>query len=104
MSKSSSFSQQFRTEFFTLLHLYVDYWANNDRAQTAREKCDGVAFSILCLLDGANWNFPGVDLVVRADEDDGFEDVIINETSLHDDFHSTKPKGVSKYAQEKTKS
>ena len=58
----------------------VRYWANlpevdqaTGRKQTVEDRCDGVAFSILSMLDGATMTLPAFDLVpMPHDEDQAF--------------------------------
>ena len=38
---------------------YVDYWDNVTRRQTSREKLEGLAFSIMVILDGGAGMLPG---------------------------------------------
>lgn len=51
------------------------YWANlpedgPERKLTTQDRCDGVAFSILSMLDGCTDALPAVDLVLRPHEED----------------------------------
>lgn len=50
----------------------VHYWSSDavGAFRPARERCDGVAFSILSMLDGSTLDIPGVDLVFRPHADD----------------------------------
>jgi hypothetical protein len=46
----------------------ADYWSKQpDRSE--RDRCDGLAFSILAILDGTSPGVPAFDLVVRPHPD-----------------------------------
>jgi hypothetical protein len=81
----------------------VRYWAtlpDTDKATgrllTVEGRCEGVAFSILSLLDGASLNMPAFDLIARPHPDDRqtheaegenwFEPGSVVSVSLHDHF------------------
>lgn len=48
----------------------VKYWARLPAEMTLEERCDGVAFSILTMLDGATVGIPSIDLVFRPHPSD----------------------------------
>lgn len=53
------------------------YWANDDRVKTKEDLANGVAFSILSILDGDSPEIPAIDLVLRPhkeDKDSAIED------------------------------
>ncbi len=76
--------------------MMAKYWANLPD-KTPLERCEGVAFSILTLLDGSTMSLPGVDLILRPHESDKeyhiengenyFEPDMIISTALHEFFH-----------------
>lgn len=70
-------SDELRDKFLHEVRTIAAYWAglpDHDRAtgkaMTVRDRCDGVAFSILSVLDGATLDIPGVDLVFQSAEED----------------------------------
>jgi hypothetical protein len=70
-------SEELRDKFLHEVRTIATYWAGlPDRDQatgkpmTVKDRCDGVAFSILSVLDGSTLEIPGVDLVFQADEED----------------------------------
>ncbi len=46
------------------------YWATNAQSGNLADRCDGVAFSILAMMDGCTIGIPPVDLVFRPHEED----------------------------------
>jgi hypothetical protein len=60
---------ELRDEFLDRVRAIVLHWANESREPTIQGKCDGVAFSILTLLDGCS-DLPCVDLVFRPNDED----------------------------------
>ena len=48
----------------------VDYWEEERRAKTSREKLDGLAFSMLVLLDGGSGGMPGYEVKAIGNEQD----------------------------------
>ena len=67
MSKAKS-AEQVRNELISQIKLLSSYWANLE-GKTDRERCDGVAFSILNIFDGTS-SLPAFDLLVSPHEDD----------------------------------
>jgi hypothetical protein len=70
-------SDELRDKFLHEVRTIAAYWAglpDHDRAtgkaMTVRDRCDGVAFSILSVLDGATLDIPGIDLVFQSAEED----------------------------------
>jgi hypothetical protein len=59
-----------REKFLELVRAYVEYWANESRTPDTRQKLDGLAFSILNILDGTTVGFPACDVVLRPHADD----------------------------------
>jgi len=70
-------SDEMRDIFIAAVRDAAAYWASlpetdkaTGREMSIRNRCDGVAFSILSLMDGSTLNMPPVDLVFRPHEDD----------------------------------
>jgi hypothetical protein len=61
-------TEEATTEFLTRVKQLAKYWAS--QGKSVEDACDGVAFSILSLMDGSQLNFPAVDLVLCPDETD----------------------------------
>lgn len=73
------------------------YWAASPD-KSPLERCEGVAFSILALLDGSHCGIPGFDLYPSQHPDDKAyhaargenwydEDVLVNDCQLHELFY-----------------
>jgi hypothetical protein len=64
--------EEARAEFLKSIRTMVDYWANDERTPGAREKLDGLAFSILNIIDGTGSPFNPITLMQdrRALNDD----------------------------------
>ena len=89
-----------REEFLRAIRGIAKYWGETDtRPMSAQERCDGVAFSILVLLDGGTLGFPAVDMYPAPHEDDQKyhekhgenwfnPDVAFNNCQLHEFFHN----------------
>lgn len=87
------------TQFFLgEVHRCVEFWAALPD-KTAKERCEGVASSLLAVLDGST-NFPSVNLLIHPDERDKadcqeqgenwFEDgMVFNEEFLNDEYCET---------------
>lgn len=74
---------------------HAAYWANLpdhpeglDAPLTLQDRCEGVAFSILAMLDGCTAGFPGATLRIGAVREDGrtMPDMEIT-TMLHEHFY-----------------
>lgn len=63
-------AEEVRAKLFAQVNALVGWWANEQRAPTAREKLEGLAFSIFSTLDGATLELPPMDLVLRPHPDD----------------------------------
>lgn len=94
MSKAKTV-EEVRTEFLEQVKVISGYWANLPD-KTDKERCEGVAFSILNIIDGSSC-LPAFDLLVSPHEDDKQfhidegEDyyepkMMINDCMLHDEF------------------
>ena len=81
------------------------YWAElpdvdkaTDKPLTVKDRCEGVAFSILAALDGTSMALPAFDLVVMPHEDDKtyhikngenwYESGTVISDMLHEHFYS----------------
>lgn len=72
------------------------YWATTPGVNTVEERCEGVVFSMLVMLDGGTGDLPGFTLTPTPHEDDKaycisqgenwFEPVVINDV-LHEHLH-----------------
>ncbi|MEO9787538.1 MAG: hypothetical protein ABJF67_08010 [Aurantimonas coralicida] len=82
--------QKARDEFLYSVSMAARYWARLPDLSD-RERCEGVAFSILNIIDGTD-DGPGYDLAVSPSPDDGEEyasddyvtGVPINDCYLHE--------------------
>jgi len=82
-----------------------DYW-NNVKEYTTLEKLEGMLFSILVMFDGGTMVLPALDIVphphpsdkkYHIDEDENYwDEVVINDTSLHDLYCARKKKRKDK--------
>lgn len=94
--------EEVREMFLASCKHIARYWASveDPHIQTNLDRCDGVVFSILNILDGMACNFPAaIDLVVRPHNEDKayrigqgerwVEDglVINSDVMLHDLYH-----------------
>lgn len=77
--------EQMRDEYLRAVVARIDYWLAEDRAVTPQEKLDGLAFTLLSLLDGSGLDVPGCQVVPRCDEE-GWSRRDIG-GSLHEHFH-----------------
>lgn len=67
-------------EFIQAIKEYVDFWDRQDR--NSKEKLEGIAFSILFILDGISGNFEG-DITSLEKEWDGM---------IHETFYKNGPR------------
>ena len=90
--------EQTREDFLGTVHRIADYWASCSN-RTPQQYCDGVAFSILTLLDGCHAGFPATNISVQPHEededfcksigDDWYETgMVFNDCYLHDLYYS----------------
>jgi len=61
--------QEARKEFLDHIHSSSEYWANLPDL-TPQERCDGIAFSILVMLDGGNMDLPAMNVSLCPHPDD----------------------------------
>ncbi len=95
-------AEEERKAFLAAVRNLAKYWATNERGGTVAERCDGVAFSILGLIDGINCGSPGFTLAISVHEDDEASckengenwhknGLVINDTDdyLHDAYYKS---------------
>ena len=63
-------NEEVRKEFLEYLSSLVTYWANEKRKPLAKDKLDGLVFSILNIIDGTASDLPAFNLSVSPHEDD----------------------------------
>lgn len=61
--------EECRTALLEQIAVNVRYWLHEPRAATVREKLNGLAFSILVIIDGES-ALPGFELIPSPHEDD----------------------------------
>lgn len=66
-----------RGEFLSAIKDMVNYWANDKRTPDPKEKLDGLAFSILCIIDGSGSPFNPITLM--QDGEPLNDDVMLHE-------------------------
>lgn len=93
MSKAYT-KEEVREQFISQVRRVYSYWASlPDKSDI--DRCEGVAFSIMNIIDGTSAALPSFDLVVRPhpddkkfhidNGDDWYEDgQVINDCYLHD--------------------
>ena len=57
-------------EFLHHLAGIARYWAEDVESKTPLERCNGVAFSFLCVLDGVSMGYPALDVALSPHPDD----------------------------------
>lgn len=67
-------------EFLGAIRQYINYWLDQ-KDRNERQKLEGLAFSILCMLDGVSGSFDG---------DISILDYTCKNKMLHDDFYKDK--------------
>ena len=74
-NKNMEYSPEVYTEeevtkmFINKVHSIINYWHRDDRTPDVKEKLEGVAHSILCVIDG-NTDLPGFILAPNPHSDD----------------------------------
>lgn len=81
-------AEQLRGQFIRKMQEFVDYWSNLPGLASG-DRCDGVAFSMLNLLDGGD-TLPRFTL--SAQNDCGNEVVINEDCDLHDEYAEVRRK------------
>jgi hypothetical protein len=62
--------EEARDLFLKQVRAYIDYWENESRQPTIRQKLEGLAFSIMVLIDGEAATVPGWILAPSPHPDD----------------------------------
>lgn len=95
-------AEEVRDEVIEHVRAMVRFWATRTDISDM-DRCDGVAFSILSMIDGCSAGLPAIDLVMRphpddkafhqAEGDDWIEDgtVINADVHMHDIYVRTSP-------------
>jgi hypothetical protein len=70
-------AEEMRDKILDHVRTMAAYWANlpdtdpaTGRTQTVQDRCEGVAFSILSMLDGCTSHIPSITLKLEPHEDD----------------------------------
>lgn len=90
--------EESRNMYLDHMRMLVNYWSNESRCETERERMEGLAFSFLVMLDGGSASLPSLDLCLAPHESDKeyltatgekhFESgMIINNCQLHELWH-----------------
>jgi hypothetical protein len=85
LAKKSS-ERKVKNEFLKAIHSNIDYWESLPD-KTTRERIEGIAFSILVILDGESIRMPP--FAVRPLDENGNEGISIS-GELHDSFFKIK--------------
>lgn len=112
MTKPRTYTmEEMRAQFLEQVWVYIDYWANQE-GHDKRGALEGLAFSMLVILDGESAYLPGFmllpavgmgDPVYTGPDGNYFPAVMTNDIlseldiagSLHDTFFQFQPKGDS---------
>lgn len=98
MSEPRAFTvDEMKKEFVDNVREMARYWSNIPN-KTPKELCDGLAFSLLSMIDGCSLDIPSYDIIPspHADDEQYCRDngenwyptgVIINDCQLHEMFH-----------------
>ena len=62
--------EEVQEKFLEHIRDLIDYWEEEARAKTSREKLEGLAFSILTALDGCAAALPGFEVKAIGTEED----------------------------------
>lgn len=63
-------TEEVRDKILSHMHNLVKFWAHESRVTDVEVKLDGLAFSILSMLDGCSINLPAFNLVPDPHPDD----------------------------------
>lgn len=63
-------AEEARYQFLELVRQRCDWWAAETRCQSEKDRCYGVAHSILSIIDGCAIDYPIIDLIVRSNPED----------------------------------
>lgn len=91
----SAYSEEEARDMFLKKIKYITNFWSNYELRSNKEKCEGVAFSILALIDGCSVDFPAINMFLAPhpddkqyfidnDEDYFEEGTLINNCCLHD--------------------
>ena len=91
---SAYFEKEVRDRFLKKIKSITNWWSNYE-AKSNKERCEGVTFSILALIDGCSVDFPAINMLLAPhpddkqycidnDEDYFEEGMLINNCCLHD--------------------
>ena len=70
MSEPRAYTEEeVRAKVIAHVSAVAEYWASLPN-QTPRERCDGVAFSLLVMLDGGSMDLPAMDVSLAPHPDD----------------------------------
>lgn len=61
--------EEVREQFLDHIKNMINYWENEDRAKTSREKLEGLAFSFLTMLDGCAGDMPAFEVKAIGSEE-----------------------------------
>jgi hypothetical protein len=88
--------EEVREIFLSQVRTMCKYWAELPD-KTPRERCDGLAFSILSTIDGASLDIPAFDMIPCPHPEDKqyciengldwYEPVVMNDCQLHEMFY-----------------
>jgi hypothetical protein len=91
MSKPIS-KEQLREQFLNSVRMYAREWASY-KNKTPQQRCDGLAFTLMALLDGTDVDLPAFDLVARPHPDNEAyhkahgQDWVVDGQVINDDVH-----------------
>lgn len=91
-------NEECREYFVQCLLSLADYWADNSNVPDARDKCRGIAFSFLVMLDGGVTRLPAFNVSPAPHPDDAKyyrehgknwwpDGLVFNDCQLHEIFH-----------------
>lgn len=62
--------EEARETFLEQIKTIVDYWSELEQPKSVKDRCDGVAFSILAMIDGCSVGIPALDISISPHPDD----------------------------------
>lgn len=62
--------EEIRSKFIDKIYCILDFWENESRVTTVRDKMNGAVFSILAMLDGESIDIPGFKVSPIGTEED----------------------------------
>lgn len=92
-------AEEVRAKLLDQVRSCVAYWESDSRTPSVREKLDGLAFSILNIIDGTSVGLPAFDLRLSPHPDDQkyHEEMgenwyesgqLVNDVMLHDAYYA----------------